>query len=272
MLNNYSPQDVDLLRGICNRFVGCYLVFGYEVAPTTGTPHLQGFVYFVNKKAFSSVLKILPKGCHFEEIEKSVTANIRYCKKDGNFEEFGKLPSELRRQSEAPRRSNPRVSREMLMNTSLSRLVDDGVVSVYSVPTLRRARDILAMENEPYTHDDVRGVWYYGEPGVGKSYKARTENPDAYIKAQNKWFDGYAGQKVIILDDLDSACLGHYLKIWADRYSCVGETKGSTVQLVHEKFIVTSNYHPSDLWPEDVLLQQAITRRFEIIRVERFFQ
>lgn len=73
------------------------------------------------------------------------------------------------------------------------------------------------------------------------------ENPGAFRKQQNKWFDGYAGQDVIILDDLDllgGQTLGHYLKIWADRYPCYGEVKGSTVGLAHKKFIVTSNYRP----------------------------
>lgn len=56
---------------------------------------------------------------------------------------------------------------------------------------------------EPYHHEGTRGEWYWGQPGAGKSRKAYEENPGAYRKAQNKWFDGYRGEKVIILDDLD---------------------------------------------------------------------
>ena len=48
--------------------------------------------------------------------------------------------------------------------------------------------------------------------------------------------------------------LGHYLKIWADRYPCRGEVKGASVQLRHDAFIVTSNYSIKELWPEDELL------------------
>jgi hypothetical protein len=42
--------------------------------------------------------------------------------------------------------------------------------------------------------DNVRGIWYWGAPGTGKSREARAKYPDAYLKAQNKWWDGYTGQ------------------------------------------------------------------------------
>lgn len=70
----------------------------------------------------------------------------------------------------------------------------------------------------------------------------------------------------MILDDFDKggACLGHYLKIWTDRYACTGETKGGQIPLNYDKFIITSNYTPEQLWPEDATLVQAIRRRFKV--------
>jgi len=70
--------------------------------------------------------------------------------------------------------------------------------------------------------DDVRGLWYVGPPGTGKTTFARTEWGSVYIKAQNKWFDNYKGEETIVLDDLDSDCLAHYIKIWADKWPCTG--------------------------------------------------
>lgn len=117
----------------------------------------------------------------------------------------------------------------------------------------------------PYEHDDVRGYWYFGPSGTGKSRKAFEENPGAFRKAQNKWFDGYDNQEVIIIDDLDTPTLGHHLKIWADRYPCTGEIKCGTVQLTHKKFIVTSNWSIEELFKDEPKMIEPLQRRFKEI-------
>lgn len=125
-----------------------------------------------------------------------------------------------------------------------------------------------------------RGIWIFGQPGSGKSYLARagfsTHTGDIswsggkslYIKDQSKWWDGYMGESEVLLDDLDTPVLSHYLKIWADRYECSGEFKGGKTKLRHTHFIITSNYTPSELWPGDGVLRMAVARRFRFINVE----
>lgn len=125
----------------------------------------------------------------------------------------------------------------------------------------------IATENlAPKNFEECRGIWIWGEPGTGKTTFARTEyGEDVYIKPQSKWWDGYRGQQIVILDDLDSDCLSHYLKIWADKWSCTGEVKHGTVALNYEKFIVTSNFSIDELFsklPETT--REAIKRRFKV--------
>ena len=66
------------------------------------------------------------------------------------------------------------------------------------------------------------------------------------------------------LDDMDDPCLKHYMKLWADKWSCKGETKGGYTQLVHKKIIVTSNYTIDELFKDsgDDMVA-AIKRRFK---------
>ena len=69
-----------------------------------------------------------------------------------------------------------------------------------------------------------------------------------------KWLDGYKGQKVIIIEDLDKyTChgLAHYLKLWGDRYPVTAEVKGSTIPLMHHILYVTSNYTIAELYAPD---------------------
>lgn len=65
------------------------------------------------------------------------------------------------------------------------------------------------------------------------------------MKSQSKWWDGFKGEDTVVIDDMDfngGQTLGHYLKIWADKWACNGETKGGTISLNHKRLIVTSNY------------------------------
>lgn len=119
--------------------------------------------------------------------------------------------------------------------------------------------------------DTPRGIWLFGKAGAGKSYYARHHWTEPYfIKPQSKWWCNYRGEPTVILDDLDKggACLSHYIKIWADQYATKGEIKGASVSLNYQRFIVTSQYLPRDLWTGDEPLLEAIHRRFTFLEVK----
>lgn len=254
-VNNY---DDDVYNAICN--IDCqYLIVGKEIAPTTGTPHLQGYIYFTSAKTCSKVKKLIPG--HVEPAKGSGAQNKEYCSKGGDVYEKGVMPiGGVGKQATMAQKIE---RNKQLMERPLNELVAEGHIHPCQVKGLYNARLICAQESPPYHHKSTRGVWVHGPPSVGKSYFARSIDESYYMKAQNKWFDGYTGQKVIIIDDMDSNCLGHYLKLWADEYPVTGEVKGGHVNLQHHYLVVTSNYSIADLF-EDSKMREAIESRFVV--------
>lgn len=82
----------------------------------------------------------------------------------------------------------------------------------------------------------------------------------------NKWWDGYTDQETVLLEDFDKSHdkLLHHIKIWADRYPFPGEKKGTAFVIRPKLIIVTSNYHPSEIWPGEVEAD-PILRRFKLV-------
>lgn len=94
---------------------------------------------------------------------------------------------------------------EMIISGGLVRAVDEGLIPIEKYTQLRRSLDLYQIDkHQPVAALGVRGLWYYGAPGTGKSHSAINDlAKPQYRKSQNKWFDGYKGEPVIILDDLD---------------------------------------------------------------------
>ena len=108
-----------------------------------------------------------------------------------------------------------------------------------------------------------RFAFIFGAPGTGKTslaldfarLVADNDNVFAfYKKGPNKWWDGYHGQKTVVMDEADPeswADLESLLKVWGDRYSFVAEVKGGSRKILPEWFIVTSNYTLEELTRND---------------------
>ncbi|ALY05858.1 replication-associated protein [Ctenophore-associated circular virus 2] len=66
-------------------------IIGKEVGEQ-GTPHLQGFLILHRQQRLSWVRRHFPDGCHWSIARSDSETNRTYCKKDGDFIEFGVFP------------------------------------------------------------------------------------------------------------------------------------------------------------------------------------
>jgi hypothetical protein len=149
-----------------------------------------------------------------------------------------------------------------------AKALEQGLIPVKDYNRVKQCINAYHIDKqEPYEHDQVRGLWLWGESGSGKSWDARHKYSGGtfYIKAQNIWWDGYNGEETVILDDLDETHPGHNLKIWMDMYSNKGQTKGGHVNLTYKRFIVTSNYSIEELFADKPKMIVPIQRRCKVI-------
>ena len=112
--------------------------------------------------------------------------------------------------------------------------------------------------------EELDNEWHWGATGTGKSRGTRARYPDAYIKSCNMWWDGYAGEEVVIIDELSpDKVSADRMKMWADHHPFVAESKGGMMRIRPKKIIVTSNYSIEEVYPgaKDV---DAIARRFKV--------
>jgi len=167
-----------------------------------------------------------------------------------------------------------------LLEQPIKDSVEAGLCSIYNYTKLKE--NILAYNVDNCKVPEFylkKNLWIVGNTGIGKSRWVRDNYPggviDFFYKAQNKWWDGYNGQKVVLIDDFDLSgkCLGHHLKIWGDCYRFYAEIKGGTMIPNVERIIITSQYTPRDIWfsgnmeDRDEQLVQAIMRRFPLMTV-----
>lgn len=247
-----------------------YIIYGKEIAPTTGTPHLQGTICFKNGVSLKSIRNKMP-GCDVRVCD-YLDESIEYCKKDNMFTERGDKPMSQKERGVKGKeywddvllkiKEGREEELDSHIQVSHARTID------YIQQKQSRKRKLNVMN---YSDEDTPHIWYYGPTGSGKSKKVWEDHPDHYIKLTNKWWDGYNYESVVHIEELDKEN-GKYLcsniKKWADRYPFLAEVKNGTIKARPEKIIVTSNYHPNEIWSNynDI---NPILRRFKIIKVDK---
>lgn len=250
---------------ICEQKTFKYIIAGKEISKS-GTPHLQMHFTLKRGMTMSALQKLLQSyDIHLSLLipdGPSHTAhNIEYCKKDGDFQEWG-TPNQQ------GKRNDLNEYMEAIKVNPKKRRIE--IMEEFPMVYARYSKFANEYRLLKQTHEIIQGdlkecnQWIYGPPGTGKSRPF--QEAGCYSKPANKWWDGYDGEEVVLIEDIDLTHdkLSHLLKIWLDRYPFYAEIKGTYIKIRPAKIIITSNYRPDEIFKDDMLIE-ALERRFELV-------
>jgi len=269
-----------------------YMCFQRELAPTTGTPHLQGWLYLLAPRTMRGLKSTVfapqrMQGVHLERARGSRDECFQYCSKEESrdpspgfaFQEFGRFDDVPEGRGQGARNDLTAVARAVRDGNSLRQLSEDfpveyikfstGITKMFylhhAVPRPRGPDNSFTM---PYVE------WIYGPTGTGKTRYVYEQHEDSKIFRKTNgdaWFDGYHGQEVALFDDFRAKWFSFSLLLnLTDRYPLNVGVKGDTVAWSPSYIYFTCPKHPRELFSglaihdEGCLAQ--LTRRIAEIR------
>lgn len=233
-----------------------YLVYQLERADT-GTCHLQGYVVCKRKCAMSSLKTTLAHmfgtaspTAHVEPRRGTHKQAKEYCMK---ADSRVKGPWEAGKEPKQGDRSD--------LKALVKAIRDDHkrpyeLVHQFGEKIIKYHRGISYFYNLCFEHEaraklrkGIRVCVITGPTGCGKTrliYEKHDPKEVFFLTINEKcWFDGYEGEKILVLDDFYGNIKYHYLLRLLDIYPCRCEVKGSFTWADWDMVYITSNQSPN---------------------------
>lgn len=227
-----------------------YIVFQGEIAPTTGTPHLQGYIEFSNPVRWRHAhTTIGARGYIYRRLGSPDQARA-YCSKPESFApgvaarfEWGSFAS-----VQQGRRSD--------IHEAVA-LIDSGA-SINAVALSNPAAFVKfhrgfsayarARHVQRDMHRDVVVYAFVGATGLGKSRAAaQIAGPECFVVSPGPWWPDYNGhERVVVEEYVPGAWPNDFLLRILDENRVSVNIKGSDCQFLANFIIITSNFHPRE--------------------------
>ena len=238
-----------------------YIIMGKEKAPRTGRIHMQGYVEFSTKTTANRVKQVLgDPSIHIEIRQGPQDKAIEYCKKDGEWQEWGE-----------PYKQGKRSDLE-----SIKKEIEEGVEMIEIAQKhfgdfvryhrgfilykdlCDRKRQKSAEPNPPEV------IVYVGQSGSGKSHHCY-HDPE-YQKSGFKfmqqqegksYFDGYEGETCIWFDEFPGRTMSFsdFCRL-ADKWGTRVEVKGGSVEIIGlRRILISTTMWPGEWWKSSAKFQ-----------------
>ncbi len=242
-----------------------YLCRGLEIAPKTKKLHYQGWIQFKSKKRMSRIKNICKsKGIHLTAMFGSEYQNEDYCKKDNKFKTWGTFISQGHR---TDLEKALKIIRNGDSMTQIEEIVPNLILRYHS-----GLKELIKINQKKLTKKfrKVEVLIHTGKTDTGKTRSAVENNPDAFMinGDQLEWWDGYEGEKTLIIDEYNNDVnITKMLKI-LDGYQLRLSVKGSFTYARWNKVIITTNLQKDEIHPNaKAEHRRALFRRIDTIKV-----
>lgn len=249
-----------------------YILAGRETCPKTKREHWQCWFHLKTQRYWGPVKEDVvqwfgTKELHLEPMTKSIKENDDYCRKDGDWYEWGLKPQQGKRSDLDSLAQNLMAGATTVEAVALT---EPETYHQYG-RTLEKIQD-LALRKK-YRTEMTEGIWIWGATGTGKSHMAYKDyNPETHYVWPNDggWWDGYSGQAIVIINDFRGEIPYNQMLQMIDKWPfCVRRRGREPFPFLAHKVIITSSLSPEAVYhrrdAEDSLEQ--LLRRIQVIHL-----
>ena len=251
-----------------------YLVYQLEAA-NTGRIHVQGYIETYNPVRLTQLKKLLQdNGLHAEQRRGNRQQARDYCMKDGSEWFQARYPEWDSHGHRIPGTDHVELGEFHTTQghrTDLDQLVDvlnagatesevfEACPSQYLKYStgIRRARLLLQASRRNQYIPNLQVHVLYGDSRAGKTRAVFDRHgPEnvyipTYSESANKfWFDGYDGQKVLLINEFYGQARTSIMQQILDHYRIQVETKGGSTVSDWDTIYITSNCHPKEWYSQ----------------------
>lgn len=275
--NVIDHVDIDLFKshieGNAKKKCIKYICFQKEITPITGRYHLQGYLQYHTKH--EATLKTTRKNLlydwvHLEFSRGTDEENYNYCNKiksscEDTFYEYG-----IREECQGMRTDWSAINDMINDGYTLNEIMNEMPNKIPYINCIEKRIQIFQrsiLKNKKYENVDVTVLT--GDAGTRKTAKCLYDQDNEPLKdvyqiepdnEGNLWFDGYEGEKTLVIDDFYGNIKYSFLLRLLEGHSQRLSVKGGFVYKNWNKVLITSNQHPAK-WYSHFGITPALMRR-----------
>lgn len=230
IINNLKEYE-DLIR---------YYIMGIELGKKNKKWHIQGFIQLNNPKSMKTIKNIFDcKHMNLSKMYSNVISASNYCKKDNNYIEYGKYINQ-------GQRTDIELIYKDLKNGKSIKYIAYNHFNTWTkyYKAFDRFKNILD-EDKASNWRNIKTTLIKGPTGIGKTrYTYLKHNNNDIYKINGKqlnWWDGYTGQKILLIDEYSNDINITELLNILDGYKLRLPIKGGFTYANWNKVYITTN-------------------------------